>query len=75
MIKQLRDFYQKKKILNKSWDVWINRIQQRRNAIHAYKDRDIGTQQELLKDIRTYLEFLKHMNARLPYPDPSNSDF
>ena len=71
----LRQFIQKKKILRKSWDTWINRIQRRRNAIHAYKDRDIGTQKELLEDIRKYLDLLKHMNARLPYPDPTESDF
>lgn len=74
-LENLRQLYQKKKIWNKSWDTWINRIQWRRNAIHAYKDRDVGTQKELLEDIRKYLDLLKYMNARLPYPDPTESDF
>jgi len=45
------------------------RIQQRRNAIHAYKDREIGNHDEFLLDVKTYLKFLRYINERLPYPD------
>ena len=61
--------YFKKKIWDDTWDKWVQRVQQRRNAIHAYKDRDIGTHSELLDDIRKYLVFLRYINIRLPYPD------
>lgn len=61
--------YFKKKIWDDTWDTWVLRIQRRRNAIHAFKERDIGTHSDLLDEIRKYLEFLRYMNARLPYPD------
>ncbi len=41
----------------------------RRNAIHAHKDRDIGTHDEFQNDVRNYLNFLRYINSRLPYPD------
>lgn len=44
-------------------------VQERRNAIHAFKDRPIGTGSELHKAIRDYLGFLRLTAARLPYPD------
>ncbi len=51
-----------------NWDTWISYIQQRRNAIHAYKNREIGTFDDFTKDIRIYFDFLKDINSRLPYP-------
>jgi hypothetical protein len=71
----LRQFLQKKKIWKKSWDAWLSRIQQHRNAIHSFKNRDIGTQKELLNDIRKYLEFLENVDDRLPYPDSEGPDW
>ena len=61
----------KKNIWNKDdeWDAWIEKIQSRRNAIHAFKDRDIGTHAELIADIRLYRIFLLRINSQLPYPD------
>ena len=47
----------------------IQTIQQRRNAIHAFKDRDIGTKEEFTNNIRIYLNILRYINYRLPYPD------
>ena len=37
--------------ISSSHDTFIRRVQQRGNAIHSFKDRDIGTQQELIDDI------------------------
>jgi len=68
-VEPLRQFF-KKKIWDKDqWDNWIQKIQQRRNAIHAYKDRDIGTHDEFINDVRNYLNFLRYINSRLSYPD------
>jgi hypothetical protein len=67
-LENLRDFF-RDRIWGDAWEDWILRIQQRRNAIHAYRDRDIGDHDELLEDVRTYLEFLRDINSRLPYPD------
>jgi hypothetical protein len=50
------------------WDSWILHIQQRRNAVHAFKNRDIGTFEEFHDDVRKYLEFLRYVNDLLLYP-------
>jgi hypothetical protein len=70
---QLREYFKKKvwkPTLADDWDPWIAKVQSRRNAIHAFKDKDIGTHAELLEDIRRYRSFLRGINQRLPYPDP-----
>jgi hypothetical protein len=51
------------------WDNWVERIQQKRNAIHAFNDRDIGTSIEFLEDIDMFNEFINIIDSRLPYPD------
>lgn len=51
------------------WDDWILRLQQRRNAIHSYKHRDIGTLDELERSVREYLDFVQDLDDRVPYPD------
>ncbi|MBS0198740.1 MAG: hypothetical protein JSR77_18485 [Planctomycetes bacterium] len=51
------------------WDAWSARVQQRRNAVHAYRDRDIGSFAEFHSDLITYAEFIVEMKLRLPYPD------
>lgn len=51
------------------WDSWVLRIQQRRNAIHSFRDRPIGTIDELEGDIRKYGDLLAHLDGRVPYPD------
>lgn len=50
------------------WDKWVESVQQRRNAIHAFNDRDIGTAIEFLEDIDKFTEFIKIIDLRLPYP-------
>ena len=53
----------------RDYDDWIRHVQQRRNVIHAYESRDIGTVQELDADIRKYLDFLQDLDSSVPYPD------
>jgi len=67
MLEAMRQYY-RKRIWDETWDEWVQHIQARRNAIHAFRDRDLGTREELLHDIRMYLSFLRYVNARLPYP-------
>ena len=45
----------------------LRRIQQRGNAIHHFRDRDIGTQAELIADIVEFKKFVLAVNDRLPY--------
>jgi len=70
MPEDLRVFFNKK-IWEPSepWGKWIFLIQQRRNAIHAYKFKEIGTTEELHSNIRCLLEFVHMIKDRLPYPD------
>ena len=70
MLDRLRTFC-KGKLWDESstWDSWILHIQQRRNAIHAYKDRELGSFEEFFDDLKKYLEFIRLINGRLPYPD------
>ena len=43
-------------------------VKSRRNAIHAFKDRNIGSPAEFLAALESYLSFLKSINTRLPSP-------
>lgn len=67
-LESLRQFF-KKRIWDNEWDDWVYNVQQKRNAIHAYKHRDLGNYNDLLRCIRKYLELLRFINGRLPYPD------
>jgi hypothetical protein len=51
------------------WIDWITKIQQRRNAIHAFKDRDIGTFDEFHGELGNYLNFMRKLTDAFPYPD------
>lgn len=68
---RLREFFKKRIWVkgDEDWDTWILKIQWRRNAIHAYKNRDLGTFEEFYNDVRVYLKFLRRINNQLPYPD------
>lgn len=52
------------------WDHWIRHVQQRRNAIHAYRERDLGTLEELERYIHGYWMFLQMLNISVPDLDP-----
>jgi hypothetical protein len=65
----LREFIKSKMVLESSWDAWLRHLQQRRNAIHSFRDRDIGTHKELLEDMRTYHRFMERIDTFLPYPE------
>ncbi|MCK9637770.1 MAG: hypothetical protein M0R41_15975 [Methylobacter tundripaludum] len=69
-LEQLRVYF-KKNIWGPSedWDEWILMVLQRRNAIHAYKHKDIGTSADLHASFHILLEFVRSINGRLPYPD------
>ena len=70
MLEPLRQFFAKRIwTKGKDWSAWIQHIQQKRNAIHGFRHRDIGTFELWREDLRNYLAFLRDMNSRLPYPD------
>jgi hypothetical protein len=46
----------------------VQLVQQRRNTIHAFKDRPIGDEAEFEQAVRGSLQMLRNVIARLPYP-------
>lgn len=71
----LREFFKKKNILESSCDKWLLQVQQHRNAIHAFKSRDIGTHKTLLEDMRMYLDFIERIDSHLQYPESEEPDY
>jgi len=51
------------------WEPFVSRIRERRNAIHAYKDRSIGTAEEFGAAVIEYRSFLLEHEGQVPYPD------
>ncbi len=71
-IEPLRQFFVKRIWTNElNWDEYVQHVQNRRNAIHAFKFSDIGTHGEWNKTVADHLAFIKDINYLLPYPDES----
>jgi|SRR5665213_18993 len=68
-LEKLRNYCKVKKLLSAKGDALVELVQQRRNAIHAFKDRPIGDGIEFQGAVRGYLVLLRTINRRLPYPD------
>jgi hypothetical protein len=79
MLEKLRKFFGEcvlPKDAEKQWEIlgeinwlnWILKIQQRRNAIHTFKNRNIGNVKEFHGELTNYLIFLRKINNALPYP-------
>lgn len=68
-LEMLRTFFQKKDLFAPGEADLAKLIQDRRNAIHAFKDRTIGTSTEFRAALRGYLRLLRRVAAGLPYPD------
>lgn len=69
VLEHLRQFFAKKVWTKEfNWDKWIQYIQYNRNAIHAFVPREVGTHEEFIESLRTYLVFLKEIDQSLPYP-------
>ena len=69
-LEQLRQFFVKR-IWSQGadWNPYIKLVQQRRNAIHAFRSRDIGDFDEWRLQTKSHLKFILDLNSRLPYPD------
>lgn len=76
MFDRLRDFCKKKCLFdNGSWDPYLYSVQRKRNAIHAFQAKDIGTTEDLHADIRQYLTFLYLVSEQLPPEPPHPSEY
>ena len=69
-IQPLRLYCVQKKIIDAECNAYISKVQERRNAIHAFKDKVLGDSSELELSIKEYLIFLRALSTRLPYPSP-----
>ena len=68
---QLRRFFDKHVWTSDDlhWSSWIEHVGRRRNAIHAFRDRDLGTIDEFAEDVSRYGELVSELDGRVPYPD------
>ncbi|MBW9171198.1 hypothetical protein K2F43_08240 [Clostridium estertheticum] len=51
---------------NDDWDLWVGSVQSKRNAIHAFNDKEIGTPILFMEDLDKLMEFIKLICGRLP---------
>ena len=68
-LENLLQFIRKRGLFSSEWYEFIQNVQYRRNAIHAYKDRPIGDRSEFHEYIEMYLLFMREVNNHLPYPE------
>lgn len=68
-LEKLRSYCAQRDLLSEDDMALVQRVQQRRNAIHAFQDRPIGDGNELQTSVRGYLQMLRNIVALLPYPD------
>jgi hypothetical protein len=52
-----------------NWNPYVQLVQQRRNAIHAFRGRNIGSFTEWREALRLHLSFVRAVGGGLPYPD------
>ena len=67
-LEPLRQYCNLREILDNGDLALVELVQQRRNAIHAFKERPIGDEAEFEEAVRSYLQMLRNVIVRLPYP-------
>ncbi len=69
-LEELRQFFVKRIWdAGVNWSPYVELVQKRRNAVHAFQRRDIGTLDEWTEALRLHLSFMRGVNLMLPYPD------
>jgi hypothetical protein len=66
---KLRVFFNKVNLWSNDWNSYVIQVRDYRNAIHAFKDREIGTFSDFENCVKKYLEMIGEFNLSLPYPD------
>lgn len=75
---QLRIYYKDNIFLrsNIKYNNWLESIQHKRNGIHAFNYKDLGTDEELHSDFFVYFEFIEHLIDSMPdNPNEFSSNF
>ncbi len=65
---QIRQFLKKSNLLNEH-AFFIEKVQSRRNAIHAYQEKDIGNYNEFIGGLESYLDLILDIKSLLPDPN------
>jgi hypothetical protein len=69
-LEDLRQFFRRRIWdTGRNWNPYVEMVQQRRNAIHAFKHKNIGTIHDWTEALRLHLSFLRETGRGLPYPD------
>lgn len=69
-LEELRQFFVKRIWdVGMNWNPYVELVQRRRNAIHAFQNRDIGTFPAWTDALRLHLSFVRDVGGGLPYPD------
>ncbi|ANK71678.1 hypothetical protein FA04_02935 [Ensifer adhaerens] len=68
-MEKIRQLIERRKIFPDAERKLIGIIQSRRNAIHSFNDREIGSTSEFRVTVADYRVFIANMASRLPYPD------
>ncbi len=69
-LEDLRSFFVKRIWdTGRNWNPYVEMVQKRRNAIHAFQNKDIGTFNDWADALRLHLSFVRYTGGRLPYPD------
>ncbi|WP_027182925.1 hypothetical protein [Desulfovibrio inopinatus] len=68
-LEYLKVLMDKETRFEKHWSNFVGDVQKYRNAIHAYKDRELGDQGAFYSFVQKYYSFIKEVHSRLPYPD------
>lgn len=69
-LEQIRHFFVKR-IWNaeRNWNPYVQMVQSRRNTIHAYQPRELGTFSDWRDALALHLTFVRDTGGGLPYPD------
>jgi hypothetical protein len=51
------------------WNEWLTLVRDRRNAVHAFNQREIDTWDEFWRAVVQYREFVEELDSRVPYPE------
>lgn len=68
-LEQLRQFFVKKGFLSSAFTEFVATVQARRNAIHSFKDREIGNENDFFEALCKYRDLIEDIDLSLPYPD------
>ncbi|AMD59430.1 hypothetical protein AWN88_14250 [Agrobacterium tumefaciens] len=66
---KIRQLLSRREIFPANDLTFVGLVQSRRNAIHAFNNREIGNAEEFRSAVAIYRVFIAELATRLPYPD------